>query len=294
MSILVRRYKLLADFERVSQFIRMNFDRYQLGGNIPQPFWEYAHTHPLFNHSLTHRFGIWEENGDIIGVACYEFDIGEGYFLTKSGYDFLKLDMIDYAEKELSKTSTDQISLDIMVYNYEKELIQRLIEKGYKSVYSEPIRVYHYESGFPQLKLPEGFTIITLEDENDIRKINDVLWKGFDHSDEPDDDLDCRLLMQSGPNFRSELTIIIKAPNGEYACFAGMWVDGVNDFAYLEPLATDPKYRKLGLATIAITELMKRTKELGATYCFGGASEFYAKIGFETVCHRIKMSKVWS
>lgn len=243
---------------------------------------------------MTHRFGIWEENGDIAGVACYEMNIGECYFLTKDGYDFLKPDMVDYAESQLSKKSADQSSLDIRVYDYETELIQLLIGKGYKKTYAEPIRVFHYDSGFSERRLPEGFTLLTLEDENNLRKIHDVLWRGFNHGDKPDDNLDCRLLMQSGPHFRKDLTVIIKAPNGEYACFAGMWVDGVNDFAYLEPLATDPRYRRLGLATISVTELMKRTKKLGAAYCFGGVPEFYPSIGFETVCHREQWSKVWS
>ncbi|ASA20561.1 hypothetical protein B9T62_06965 [Paenibacillus donghaensis] len=229
----------------------------------------------------------------MVGVACYEMNIGECYFSTKEGYDFLKQEMVEYAETELSKRSSDQYSLDVRVYDYEEELIKLLVQKEYHKTYSEPIRVYNYVSGFSTRTLPEGFTFITLENENDLRKINDVLWRGFNHGDEPDDDLDSRLLMQSGPHFRKDLTAIIKAPNGEYACFAGMWVDGMNDFAYLEPLATAPRYRSLGLATVAVTELMKRTEQLGATYCFGGAPDFYPKIGFETACHREMWSKTW-
>jgi hypothetical protein len=61
--------------------------------------------------------------------------------------------------------------------------------------------------------------------KNDYKKINDCLWKGFDHGDIPDDDIDCRIHMQSGPNFRKDLTTVIKAPNGDYACFAGMWFE---------------------------------------------------------------------
>jgi len=34
----------------------------------------------------------------------------------------------------------------------------------------------------------------------------------------------------------------------KYACFSGMWYDEQNKYAYLEPLATVPKYRGLGLA----------------------------------------------
>lgn len=31
---------------------------------------------------------------------------------------------------------------------------------------------------------------------------------------------------------------------------------------------------------------MKKTKALGATYCFGGVHDFYTAVGFETICHR--------
>ena len=84
----------------------------------------------------------------------------------------------------------------------------------------------------------DRYLIISLEDENDYKKINDCLWKGFNHGDNPDDDIDRRIHMQCGPNFRKELTTVIKAPNGDYACYAGMWFDEKNNYAYLEPLAT--------------------------------------------------------
>jgi predicted N-acetyltransferase YhbS len=101
------------------------------------------------------------------------------------------------------------------------------------------------------------------------------------------------MLMQSGPNFRKDLTTIIKAPNGEYACFAGMWIDEQNKYAYLEPLATVPKYRRMGLATIALARGMKKTKELGAKYCFGGTGEFYHSIGFNIIANRELWKKEW-
>lgn len=294
MTITLRRYRLLADFEAVSQLMRMNFKKDQLGGIVPQPFWEYAHTHPFFNHSLTHRIGIWEEDGEMVGVACYEMDLGECYFITKDGYDCLKPEMLDYAEKELSKCTDGQFRLEVRVHDYEEEIRTKLAEQGYGMEYSEPIRVYRYDKGFHTRSLPEGFSLVSLDQENDLRKINNVLWRGFDHGDQPDDDLDSRMLMQSGPHFREDLTVVIKAPDGEYACFAGMWMDGVNDIAYLEPLATDPRYRRMGLATVAITELMKRTQALGATYCTGGTKEFYSSLGFETVCRRELWTKLWT
>lgn len=294
MAITFKNYKLLGDFETVNDFLRQNYTKYEQNGNIPQPYFEYAHTHPYFDHKMTHRFGVWEDDEQIVAVACYEMCLGEAVLLTKIGYDHMKPMMLEYAEKELSKIIDDgKRSLDVYIYDYETEMKELLDQRGYNMEYAEDITVFKYSNGFKEYTLPEGFSVLSLEDENDFRKIHHVLWKGFNHGDNPDEDVDSRRLMQSGPHFSKELTTIIKAPNGEYACFAGMWVDGVNDFAYLEPLATDPIYRKMGLATIALTEGMKKTRKYGATYCFGGASEYYHTIGFETVCHREKGNKVW-
>jgi predicted N-acetyltransferase YhbS len=99
--------------------------------------------------------------------------------------------------------------------------------------------------------------------------------------------------MQSGPHFRKDLTTVIKAPNGDYACFAGMWLDETCRYAYLEPLATVPAYRRLGLATVALTAGMKKTQALGATYCFGGEREFYTALGFEADCQRELWTRTW-
>lgn len=288
-----RRYKLLKDFSLVHNFLTDIYSFDTLNSYLLPQFFEYAHTHPFFHHQLTHRFRLWEDNGKLAGITCFEMNIGECYLVVEHEHTFLLPEMLTYAEKELSVIDNNKQTLSVWVTNKETEKIKLLSKNGYEKVHMEPVRIFTYNKPFLNYKLPEGFSIISLEDEEDYKKINDCLWKGFDHGDNPDNDIDCRILMQSGPNFRKDLTTIIKAPDGDYACFAGMWLDEKNKYAYLEPLATVPKYRKMGLATIALTEGMKKTKALGATYCFGGVPEFYTSIGFETICHREIWKKSW-
>jgi len=292
-NIYGRRYKLLADFTVVHKFLADIYSPDTLNSYLLPQFFEYAHTHPFFNHKLTHRFGLWEDSGKPVGIACYEMDIGECFLVTDREHAFLLPEMLEYAEKELSSEKNGQKTLSVWVTDKETDKIELLSRNGYKKVYAEPVRIFSYKNPFRDVKLPEGFKIISLEEENDYRKINECLWKGFDHGDNPDDDIDCRIHMQSGPHFRKDLTTVIKAPNGDYACFAGMWIDDKNNYAYLEPLATVPKYRRMGLATIALTVGMKKTKALGAAYCFGGVHEFYTAIGFETICNRENWKKEW-
>lgn len=293
-NIYCRRYKLLADFAPVHRFLTEIYSLDTLNSYLLPQFFEYAHTHPYFNHKRTHRFGLWEEDGQLIGIACYEMDVGESFLVTDRDHAFLLPEMLAYAEKELSVVKENRRILSVWVTDRERDKVELLEGEGYTKVHREPVRIFSYSKPFIDVKLPAGYSIISLEEENDYRKIHECLWKGFDHGDSPDEDIDCRILMQSGPNFRRDLTTVIKAPNGEYACFAGMWLDEKNRYAYLEPLATVPGHRRMGLATAALTEGMKKTKALGATYCFGGVHEFYTAIGFETICYRELWRKEWN
>ena len=293
MTIERRRYKLLGDFDRVADFLDQSYDLKHLNGYLLKPFLEYAHTHPAFDHSLTHRFGIWEENERIIGVVCYEFGLGQCFISVSKDHNELMSEMLNYAEKELSVIKDKVTSLGVWTTDKEFEKIKLLESRGYRKVRDFPVNIFKYSNEFPETKCPEGFEVISLNEENDIKKIHECLWKGFDHSDEPDDDIDCRLLMQSGPNFSKELTSVIKSPDGDYVCFAGMWFNESHDYAYLEPLATTPNYRKMGLGKLALVEGMKKTKALGAKYCFGGESDFYKRLGFKTIASRQLWFKEW-
>lgn len=52
------------------------------------------------------------------------------------------------------------------------------------------------------------------------------------------------------------------------------------DFAVIEPVATDPDYRKMGLGKAAVLEGIKRVGELGAMKVLVGSSQqFYYSIG---------------
>jgi hypothetical protein len=293
MSVKQRKYKLLVDFDKVNKFLSDNYSIKNLNGYLLQPFWECAHTNPFFNHKMTHRFGIWEDDGKIVAIVCYETDLGECLLFAAERYEYLYEEMLKYAEEELSIHCEGKRKLRIWITEKQKVLFNMLVLGNYSMIHKEPISIYRYDNGFKDYILPEGFSIHSLEDENDIKKIHHCLWKGFDHGDKPDDDLDSRLFMQSGPHFREDLSTVIKAPSGEYVCFLGMRLDEKNHYAYLELLTTVPEYRRLGLASIALTEAMKKSVSFTTTYCFGGSHEFYSAMGFETIGYREAWEKTW-
>jgi len=98
--------------------------------------------------------------------------------------------------------------------------------------------------------------------------------------------------MQSGPHFRHDLSIVVKAPNGEYASYAGLWYEPENHTACVEPVATDPDYRRLGLGRAAVLEGIRRCAAEGAEIAFVGSEQpFYSAIGFHPIVRHLRWTK---
>jgi GNAT superfamily N-acetyltransferase len=148
---------------------------------------------------------------------------------------------------------------------------------------------------FPSIRLPAGFRLKSLADDNDLVKSDRVIWRGFNHPGEPPADGPAgRLRMQSGPNFRKDLTIVVEAPTGDFVAFGGLWYEAVNRFGYVEPVATDPDYRRLGLGTAAVLEGIRRCGELGATVAYVATDKpFYLAMGFRKLYTQQCWLKAW-
>jgi GNAT superfamily N-acetyltransferase len=144
--------------------------------------------------------------------------------------------------------------------------------------------VFDVSEGSLDYDLPEGFSICSLAEENDLSKISRVLWRGFDHEGEPDldEELEDRKLMQSAPNFDKRLNVVVKTPDGHYGSYAGIWYEPSQNIAYIEPVATDPDYRRMGLGKAAVLASIKAFHSLyGANKAFvGTAMDFYLSFGF--------------
>jgi predicted N-acetyltransferase YhbS len=287
MSITLRQYNP-ADFKSVSDFLIANYQPGMRDGNWLQPAWEYMHSHPNLDESTIVKIGVWEDAGDIVGVAHHEFEFGEAFFQIHPDYPHLRPIMLEYAEAHLyGETESGERYLQIDVKDFELEFEVLLESRNYElsERYSGPMTAMAIPEQFPEIVLPEGFRIKSLADENNLNKIHRVLWRGFDHEGEPPEEgIEWRRKMQSGPNFRKDLTIVVEAPSGDFVSFCGLWYVPENRYAYVEPMATDPDYRRMGLGRAALLEGLRRCAVLGATVAYvGSGQEFYRSMGFKTV-----------
>jgi len=284
-TITLRHYVRPADFRTVGDFLIRHYQPGNRDGNWLQPIWQYMHSHPNLDEAALERIGVWEGAGEIVAVVHYESTLGEAFFELHPDYAFLKRDMLDYAEEHLFGISAaGQRYVRAYVNDFDGEVQALVSARGYERVPDEhrPQSSLRIPSPFPEITLPTGFMLKSLAEDNDLRKIDRALWRGFNHPGEPpEDSIEGRRKMQSVPNFRKDLNIVAEAPDGHFVAYAGTWFEPVNRYAYVEPVATDPDFRRLGLGKAAVLEGIRRCAELGATVAYVGSAQlFYRSMGF--------------
>jgi GNAT superfamily N-acetyltransferase len=291
MPTTFRNYQSPDDYNRISEFLIAIHQPGNLDSNWIEPAWEYMHFHPMFEVQVLDHIGIWEDSGEIVAVAHYETDLGEAFFQFRSGYETLRVEMLDYAEKMLVAPEEENGGhrLHAFVNDTDEPFTALVLARGYQHDPDEdrPTAKFVIPDPFPEITLPPGFRLVSLAEEPDWGKVHRVMWRGFNHPGEPDmshEELEERRLMFDTVTARRDLKIAVAAPNGEFAAFCGMFYQPQGNFGYVEPVATDPAYRRMGLGKAAVLEGIRRCAVLGATHAYVGSDQpFYLSFGFEVI-----------
>ena len=292
MSIQLRPYRHPEDYDAVGAFLVRTHTTTTSGPhrNWLQPRWEYMHYHPLIREPGRDfgRCGVWSDDGQVVGVVHFEHRMGVVYVQLDPGYAPLKCEILEYAEERL--WGEFKVGKAVHVYLDEDDREFRTVAEvlGFVKLPSEQAEVTTClkANDLPdEVPVPEGFEIIGLDEDDDVRKVHRVMHRGFNHEGEPpEDELEDRRWKLSAPGLRKDLTVVARARDGSFVSFCGMWIDPANRLAYVEPVATDPDYRRLGLGTAVVLEGVRRCTAEGATVAYVGSNQaFYLSMGFE-VC----------
>ena len=293
MTISFRNYQPPDDYQRISAFLIEHYQPVNRDGNWIEPEWEYMHGHPYLQAEHLGKIGIWEEDGDIVAAAHFEWQLGEAFFQFKPGYRHLRDQMLDHAETNLA---SKEGMLHAYIRNTDLEFTALVKSRGYTRLPNEDRPMTHMTlpNPFPKISLPPGFHLLSLADDPDWAKVHKVLWRGFDHGELPEitpEDLEMRRSMFDTVSARRDLKIVVAAPNGDFVSICGMFFQPQGRFGYVEPVATDPDYRRMGLGKAAVLEGIRRCGELGAVEAFVGSDQpFYLALGFK----RLFVSQCWS
>ncbi len=291
MKIEFRPYNGAEDYQRISDFLITHHQPGNSDGNWIEPAWEYMHAHGLLDSASLGRIGIWEADGEIVAVAHYEWRLGEAFFQFHPAYRHLRQEMLVYVEANLAGISRKDGRIFLCAYVNDNDTeFQALVQARGYTRYPEgdrPVARFEIPYPFPPITLPEGFRLTSLAEDCNWVKVNRVLWRGFDNEGEPEntpEEIEDRRKMFETPKARRDLKIAVAAPNGEFASFCGMFYEPTGRFAYVEPVATDPRYRRLGLGKAAVLEGIRRCGALGATVAYVGSDlPVYQAVGFKKV-----------
>jgi predicted N-acetyltransferase YhbS len=294
MAVAKREFDPGADYRRIGEFLTPLYLPDNRDGNWFRSIWEYAYTHPYFDEKETDRIAVWEDGGRIVAVVTYESRLGEAFFHVHPDYVSLKPEMMAHADEHLqAKGKQDGPALRLYINDFDTALEEQARARGYHRHNSlrRSMSRFQVTDPFPPIPLPDGFRLTTLAEQDDIRRWDRCLWRGFNHPGEPPpDNLEGRRRMQSGPNYRKDLAVVAVAPNGDFVANCGMWYEPENRLGYVEPVATDPDYRRRGLGRAVVLEGIRLCALEGATVAYVGTDKpFYLSFGFE----RLYTQWVW-
>jgi len=271
------------DYLKIREFlIRINRGKLQ-SPNFPWGRWEWMIGHGCLDERYLGKIGIWEDTEEIVSLATYESELGDGYFCLDERYAFLKAEMLDYARRNLHKEGKFRAIIDNNDRDFQR-IARRMGFCPTKEV--EHIAAIDLSDSL-YYSLPEGFSIVSMADDWKWEQYHRCLWRGFNHPGEPDpaeEAINLRKRMLSGPGVNPEMVICIAAPDGSYVSHCGTWYLPGDNTALVEPVATDPDYRRMGLGRAAVLEAVIRCSKLGATQALVGSNQqFYYSIGFDPI-----------
>ena len=264
------------DYGKIRSFlIRLNDHNFHFGR------WDWMITHSCLDESGLERIGLWEEGGRVVAMAAYDCRLGGAFLPVLPDYAYLKEEMFAYAVRALAKDG----ACGVLIADGDMALQSAARRHGYVATQDKD-----YDAMFPLDRelapptLPEGFRLTSMAETYDLFKYGQALWKGFNH----EADGEGPFVMNDGftreferPNVNLNIKIAVVAPSGDFVSYCGMWQDAACTSALVEPVATDPAYRRLGLGRAAVLEGLRRCQQLGATRAYVGSSQqFYYSIGF--------------
>jgi len=230
--------------------------------------------------------GIWEDNNKIVAISTYDSTLGSAYLVTQEGYGCLKEEMLIHAKENLKKDG----QFRVLVLEGDAELQEVASNQGFFPTQDrEWDSIFQINQEKLKYDLPKGFHITSFNEDFDIYKYGQSMWKGFNHEMNEEGPFsfywekhaDKYKRAWEHPNVDLGLKVFVVAPNGDFVSHCGMWYEAGSKTALVEPVATEPAYRKMGLGKAAVLEGIKRCGELGAERAFvGSAQQFYYNIGF--------------
>ena len=228
------------------------------------------------------RIRLWEEDGRLVAWA-WLFPPGTLDFQLHPQRRELLDPLLDWFERE---AESDEQATSALVDD--RETVAMLERRGYRRDPTEEPHFVHLLRELADIaapRIPDGFRLrhTTAEDVERRVAVHQAAWHPSRVTVESH-----RALMDAYP-YRPELDCVVEAPDGTFAAYCLAWLDEENRVGELEPVGTDPRFARRGLAAAVCTFALHRLRDHGAeraiVYARGDAAypgplRLYESIGF--------------
>lgn len=275
-NYIIEHYKERKRFSGVYAEIRSFLQKNADGGCNEHFHWgrfDWMMAHPGLDVEMLPRIALFRDNsGKCVGVAMFDTDIDEGwYILHSTSEEGLLKEMIEYiveiySEDIIIKANGNDAALCMLLENmgFEKQFKESVLEMKL------PLKL-NYQP-------PVGFSLTAPAIIPDDYQWRLVIHRGFENEgtfEEPNEEL------AKAEEYLevAEYIKVFAMKEGEYISHCGIWYDG-GETAYIEPVVTVPEYRGKGLAKAVVYEAMNRARIQGAKRTIVlSDQEFYLRIG---------------
>jgi len=216
---------------------------------------------------------VWEADGEIVALLLPDGGPREAHLSVHPRWrsPALEAEMLDVAEDRLHAVRDDG-TRRLLVWAAADDLDRQalLAGRGYART-DVAERVWRRRLAAPVEVVPPaaGYTVRSLGDGLELLERCYASGLGFHDGDvrqaaENRDDPTWYRNIQTAPLYRRDLDLVAVSPDGAIGAFATFWFDDVTRSALVEPVATVPAHRRLGLARAVLTEGLRRVQRMGA------------------------------
>lgn len=242
--------------------------------------WEWAFALECLDRPSLHRIGVWEDDGQVVGVATYEDRLGDAFLLVDPAHRRLLPAMLDHALDRLRGPQGVRVLID----DSDAELQHLARGRGLVATQAGDRVAVLDLAGDLGYEVPAGYRVSSLADGVDLEQLDRLMHRGFHHSGEhavTAEGLAWRERSISAPSGDRALSIVVEADDGTYAGYCGAWYREGHSTAFVEPVCADPDHRRRGCARAAVLEAMTRCAARGAQRALVGSDQqFYYALGF--------------
>ncbi|MFX0015530.1 MAG: GNAT family N-acetyltransferase [Promethearchaeota archaeon] len=285
MQIVSRPYNIDEDFTSVMTFLYEIFKKTNSYQNwFPDRF---ENNHDDYKADIR----IWEEKTDSKIVAVANPETSNIYYIQiDPTYNFLEQEIVKWIEKHFMAKKKDietkgKLIIKTVEGNPTRESL--LAELGYQKAEKIDcyVRIRPKDMPVPEIECPEGIEIRNVKGEADYEQLARLIRLIFGHGEWFTPEILEGIARCSF--YKQDLDLVAVSEDGTFASFCMFRVDPMSKITQLEPMATHPNFRKLGLAKTLIYEGLRRAMKYDPLFFYIGgaantpaANRLYDSVGF--------------